>query len=86
MIYLPMRWFSQFMLNRDSFGEPIQVSYKGRETKDSIIGGILTLFLKGLMMLLVYKAIIELVMMNDPKISSFTKPLSKAEKADLVPV
>ena len=79
-------WLSRFLRGRDSFGHPVQVLFKGRETYNSVLGGFCTLLLQLLTAVMIYKAIEEVLLMNDPTITSFTKPLTTAARKDLIPV
>ena len=78
-------WFGTFLRNRDAFGHPMHVMYKGQETYSSIIGGLCTLLKTVMTGVLVIMAILELVMMKEPKIIIFTKPLTRPERAELAP-
>ena len=60
--------------------------YKGRETYNSTIGGILTLLMQGLTLVMVIQAVQDLVHMTDPVILNYTKSLTPKEKSDLVPL
>ena len=59
-------WFTKFLLNRDTFGQPVQVAYKGRETYNTILGGILTLLMQGMTLAYIFTSSLELVLMEDP--------------------
>ena len=79
-------WLSRFLRNRDSFGHTLQLVYKGRETYNSIIGGIFTLLMQGLTLVMVIYAVQNLFIMTDPVILNYTKPLTPQDKSKLVPL
>ena len=70
------KWFISKLRSRDSFGHEFNLSYKGNESHNSVCGGIVTLMVQALTMVLVYSAVKELILMEDPTIQSFTIPLS----------
>ena len=74
-----MNKFGAFLRHRDSFGHPVQVTYKGIETHNTILGAILSVLVKGLTLVMTSIAITELVLMKEPKISSYEKPLTLDE-------
>ena len=59
-------WFTRFLRNRDSFGHSITLVYKGRDTYNSVVGGILTLLVQALTLVMVIQAVQELFLMQDP--------------------
>ena len=78
--------FGTFLRNRDSFGHPVTVGYKGSDTYSTNIGGILSLLVKGFTAALVFMSLQELVLMEDPQIRNYTRPLSKKGREELIPV
>ena len=66
--------------NHDSFGHTIEVVFKGRETYNSILGGLLTLVVQAITIYMVVDSAIEIALMNEPLIQSYQKPLSLEEK------
>ena len=46
-------WFKRFLLNRDYFGHTMKLEYKRRDTYNSVFGGILTLLMQGLTLVMV---------------------------------
>ena len=63
----------------------MKLEYKYRETYNSIFGGILTLLMKGLTMAMIYQAVMELALMEDPLITNFTKPANPDDISNLIP-
>ena len=78
--------FTRFLRERDSFGHTIQVAYKGKTTHNSVLGGILTLVVKALTLIMLLRAVEELVFMRDPLVLNQTKPIPMADRADVVPI
>ena len=70
----------------DRFGHQIKVNYKGEETYNSSLGGIITVAVYALTLILIVKSAEEILLMQDPKITAFSKPLNLEERAELVPV
>ena len=62
---------SKLLKSIDSFGHPIQVNYKGEETFKSQVGGVLSLLSLALTLVLVLKAVIEMVVMEEPTLTEF---------------
>ena len=56
-------FFARFLRNRDFFGHSFNLVYKKRDTYDSVIGGILTLLVQVLTLILVIQALQELALM-----------------------
>ena len=52
-----------FLRNRDSFGHTVSLEYKGRDKYNSVVGGILTLLMQGLTLVLVIQAVMEIFLM-----------------------
>ena len=50
-------WLTRLLRDRDSFGHPVQVAYKGQEKHNSILGGIMTLIVKGITLVLIFNAL-----------------------------
>ena len=82
MIY----WLSRFIRSRDAFGHPIQLTYKGRESYNSVLGGIFTLMAQTLTGVLIVTALQEIIFMDDPHIINYSKPLSPSRREQLLPV
>ena len=67
---------TRFLRNRDSFGHAVQLIYKGNKTYNSIFGGIITLMIQTLTLIMVIQAVTELASMEDPLIINYPKPLT----------
>ena len=67
---------ARFLRNRDSFGHAVQLIYKGNETYNSLFGGIVTLMVQALTLIMVIQAVTELASMEDPLIINYPKPLT----------
>ena len=78
--------FFRFLSNRDLFGHSFQLLYKGDEAYNTVIGGILTLMVQLLTLVMAIRAYEEVVMMNDPRIINYTKPVGSEEISDLLPL
>ena len=66
-----MNWAKQVLINRDAFGHPMQLAYKGHETYKMAVGGVATLLMRGLIFAASITAITELFQMEDPVIINF---------------
>ena len=62
---------SKLLKSIDSFGHPIQVNYNGEETYKSLVGGVLSLLSLALTLVLVLKAVNEIVAMEEPTLTEF---------------
>ena len=78
--------FSNLLKSIDSFGHPIQVNYKGEETFKSQVGGLLSLLSLALTLVLVVRAVNEMVVMEEPTLKEFSKLLQLEDRNELVPV
>ena len=58
--------FARFLRDRDSFGHSVQLVYRGSKTYKSVIGGIVTLLVNAMTLILVIQACAELFLMKDP--------------------
>ena len=67
----------------DNFGHPIQLNYKGNETYQSACGGLLTIAVQVITLIASISALTEVFGMKDPKITSFTRPLTEKDRDDL---
>lgn len=70
----------------DKFGSPINVNYKGQETYNTVLGGLCTLTVYVLSCVLILQASQEIIEMNDPIITDFSRPLPVSERENLVPI
>ena len=80
-------WFSRFLRNRDLFGHAITLEYKGSDTYNSVIGGILTILVQVLTLVMVIQAVQELMLMQDPQIINYSKDVNTQEEiSELIPL
>ena len=75
-----------FIKGADSLGYEFKVLYKGKERFSTLCGGLVSLMMQGLLFYLIGTSAYEMFFMDDPKIATITKPLSREEKIDLVPI
>ena len=62
------------------------MTYKGRETHNTVVGGILTILVQIFTGVLIVTSFTEVFQMSDPSIVSFAKPLTTAEREELAPL
>ena len=67
----------------DDFGHPITLTYKGEETYQSCLGGLLTFFVSAFTLAMAATKIQSVVQMSDPIVTSFSRPLTLAMREDL---
>ena len=79
-------WLSRFLRNRDNFGHTIKLEYKRQETYSSVIGGIWTLLVQGMTLVMVIQAFKELYLMEDPTITSYSRPMNQEDISALIPL
>ena len=60
---------ARFIKDFDVFGHPISVYYKGEETYQNMLGGILTVLVQILTLILVLNSAKEIWQMNEPTIT-----------------
>lgn len=77
---------SNLLKSFDNFGHPIHVNYKGEETFKSQVGGVLSLLSLALTLVLVVRVVNEMVMMKEPTLREFSKPLQLEDRKELIPV
>ena len=71
-----VRWF-------DDFGHPIALTYKGKDSHQSFLGGFITLMMMLFTATMVVIKIDHVVSMSEPTISSFSRPLSEDHREEL---
>ena len=67
----------------DSFGHPVNLSYRGEGRYTSVVGAILSITIQILALILAVQALEEVVQMQSPTITSFTRPLTQKGKEEL---
>lgn len=75
--------FSKAVRKFDDFGHPIALTYKGDDSHQSFLGGILTLMVMIFTATMVVIKIDQVVSMDEPAITSFARPLSDDHKKEL---
>ena len=78
--------FGKRLRSVDIFGHPINLQYKGSASYQSLLGAVLTLAVYALTFVLFIKGIKEVIMMQDPELTSYEKPLSLEERNQTIPV
>ena len=64
-------FFTNLLRNRDAYGHPIGVFYKGDDAYQTLLGGVLTLAAQILTFVLLIQAIQEIIQMQEPAINSY---------------
>ena len=78
--------FLKLVRGVDAFGHDIKMNYKSEESYNSVLGGIITIGVYVLTLVLVVKAVTEIIYIQDPSLTEYTKPLTLEERADWVPL
>ena len=76
----------RFLHNRDVFGEPIHVAYKGHETYRTTPGSLLTLLMQVMTVIYLAIKVSEVIHLSDPQIVNYKQPLTKEDKRDVIPI
>ena len=63
-----MRSFSNFIRNRDAMGHPVTLNFKGNDTNPTILGGIISVAVRGLVVFFLFQLFLSLKNMDDPSI------------------
>lgn len=61
--------FLNYFVSLDNYGEPVSVSYKGRSTYQTHLGALLTVAMRGFMMLFTAMGVLELFQFKNPAVS-----------------
>ena len=67
----------------DIFGENFLITYKKKETYQTKLGGVCSLLVKTLTLVMLVVLLKSMFLMEDPEIVSFSRPLKTSEKDDL---
>lgn len=67
----------------DAFGHPFKMTHKGADTYQTRLGGFCSVTIRVLTLIMVVIALKSMLLMEDPEIISFARPLSRQEKLDL---
>ena len=78
--------FKRLLRSVDTFGHPIKVNYRGEESYKSALGGLMTLLVYSLTIVVVVRAIEEIAEMNEPKLIEYYKPMSHLDLKNALPL
>ena len=70
---------ASLLLNQDNFGHKVELNYKGSETHKSHLGGLCSFGVKVMTLIMAVVALKSMILMEDPEVVSFSRPLSKDE-------
>ena len=70
----------RFVKSLDDFGHQFQLTYKGEDNYQTRLGGICSLLIKVNTLILFIVKFKSMLLMEDPIITNFDRPLSKEEK------
>ena len=79
MVFSLRRAIRQF----DDFGHPIHLTYKGSETYQSLLGGIISIAVMSFTLAMIITKLEAVVLMTDPIITSFPLTLTQSDREDL---
>ena len=63
-----MRFFSNLIRNRDAMGHPVTLNFKGSDTNPTLLGGFITIIVRGLVIFHLLQVFLSLQNMDDPSI------------------
>ena len=72
--------------NRDIFGHPITVFYKGEDAYSTFFGGMMSLVVKVLTFVLFLQAIQEIIHMEQPMVNTFENILTLEAREEIGPI
>ena len=72
-----------FLISRDAMGHVFSINYKGADTFQTALGGVLTLIIQLLTLVSLLKLTIEMIEMSEPNIQSYERPLLLEEVLEL---
>ena len=73
----------KFIRPLDDFGHPLSLTYKGQETHQSCAGGLLTLLVMVLTVMMALIKVQKVFTMSDPTIVSFARPLTEKMRSEI---
>ena len=79
-------YFGRLLRHLDVFGHRVSLNYKGNETYTTVLGGVLSIIVYGLTLILAIRAMQEILMMDEPSLTEYEKPLSLSDRAELGPI
>ena len=65
---------------RDSFGHPVSVNFKGEEVLQTLPGGIATLMVELLTLVVAISCFSEVVGMHEPRVTTYARTLTASER------
>jgi len=68
---------------RDELGHPIQLTYKGEDTHQSMLGALVTIAVQIFTLVVAIKSLQEVALMEDPEIVSYARPMSLADRKSI---
>ena len=71
---------TRFVRSLDDFGHPIRLNYRGENTYQSCLGGSLSIVTVTLTLFMVISGIRKVVLMLDPNVTTFLRPVSTEER------
>ena len=74
-----MASFLQFLLAQDRLGHHFSLSYKGRESHNTLLGAALSIVIKALVVVILTQKTIALVQMTDPDVQVSTRAIFSEE-------
>ena len=69
----------RFLLGLDILGHPLSISYKGNKKHPTFLGATLSTALRVFVLIQLYTQLTSLILMSDPNISSYARPMLKSE-------
>ena len=80
-----MQLFSllRFVRSLDDYGSPIELTYKGKTSHQTFMGGVCSLGVQVLTLIIVVIGVRKVLFMTDPNITSYARPVSAEERESL---
>ena len=78
--------FKRLLRSVDTFGHSIRVNYRGEDSYKSALGGLMTLLVCSLTLVMVIRAIEEIAEMNEPTLMEYYKPMSDLDLKNALPL
>ena len=69
--------FLRILPSLDNFGHSFALTYKGSEAYQTKLGGLCSLLIKVMTLIMFIVTCKSMILMEDPAIASFSRPLSK---------
>lgn len=65
--------FSKLLVSFDDFGHSFALTYKGQETHQTLLGGILSFLIKAMTITMIILLTKSMLLMEDPEIVSYSR-------------